>query len=90
MTSERWKVLWEKRALEDLLPIARKDARLIVEKVENHLSKDPLKIGKPLKGQLKTFYRYRVGNYRVIYAVEKKEVTILVVRVGKRDEIYKK
>lgn len=90
MASKKWKVLWEKRALEDLLSIAKKDAQLIVEKVENYLSKDPLKLGKPLKGQLKNLYRYRVGNYRVVYAIEKEEVTILVVRIGKRDEIYKK
>ncbi|MDK2897766.1 MAG: mRNA interferase RelE/StbE [Candidatus Atribacteria bacterium] len=90
MVSKKWKVLWDKRALEDLLLITKKDAQLIVKKVENYLSKDPLKLGKPLKGQLKNLYRYRVGNYRVVYAIEKEEITILVVRIGKRDEIYKK
>jgi len=47
-------------------------------------------LGKPLKGRLRIFYRYRVGKYRVIYSVERKEVTIIVIRVGKRDKVYEK
>jgi mRNA interferase RelE/StbE len=36
------------------------------------------------------FYRIRVGNYRVIYDINDGELTILVVEIGHRKEIYKK
>ena len=85
-----WKVIWDKKAVEDLLKIDKEDAELILNKVENYLSRDPISLGKPLKGRLRIFYRYRVGKYRVIYSVERKEVTIIVIRVGKRDKVYEK
>ena len=34
-------------------------------------------------------YRIRVGDYRVIYRVEKKIVTIVVVKIGHRREVYR-
>lgn len=80
-----WKVIWDKKAVEDLLKINKEDAELILNKVENYLSKDPISLGKPLKGRLRIFYKYRV-----IYSVERKEVTIIVIRVGKRDKVYEK
>lgn len=83
-----WKVIWDKKAVEDLSKIDKEDAKLILNKVENYLAIDPVRLGKPLKGRLKVFYRYRVGNYRVIYSVEKKEITIIVIRIGKRDKVY--
>ncbi len=83
-----WKVIWNKKTIEDLSRIDKEDAKLIVNKVENYLVKDPVRLGKPLKGKLKVFYRYRVGKYRVIYSIEKTEVTIVVIRIGKRDKVY--
>jgi len=83
-----WKVIWDKKAVEDLSKIDKEDAKLILNKVENYLAIDPIGLGKRLKGRLKVFYRYRVGNYRVIYSVEKKEITIIVIRIGKRDKVY--
>jgi len=83
-----WKVIWDKKAVEDLSEIDKEDAKLILNKVENYLAIDPVRLGKPLKGRLKVFYRYRVGNYRVIYSVEKKEITIIIIRIGKRDKVY--
>jgi len=42
-----WKVIWDKKAVEDLLKINKEDAKLILNKVENYLSKDPISLGKP-------------------------------------------
>jgi len=42
-----WKVIWDKKAVEDLLKINKEDAELILNKVENYLSKDPISLGKP-------------------------------------------
>jgi mRNA interferase RelE/StbE len=52
--------------------------------------KDPRKIGEALKGpELGKYWKYRVGDYRIICQIREKEITILVVRVGHRKEIYR-
>jgi mRNA interferase RelE/StbE len=51
---------------------------------------DPRSIGEALKGsQLNTFWKYRVGDYRLISSIEDKVTRILVIRVGDRKEIYR-
>ena len=45
-------------------------------------------LGKPLKGQLKGRYSYRVGRYRIIYKVEKNILTVYVIDIGHRRDIY--
>jgi mRNA interferase RelE/StbE len=47
-----------------------------------------LELGEKMQFVYKGFYRYRIGSYRVIYSVNQEEVLVLVLSVGKRDEIY--
>lgn len=84
-----YQVLWHADAIRDLKRVDKKQADEIFNKTETYLSKDPLKFGKPLKGHLKGFYRYRAGKFRIIYLIKQKQVLVIVLRVGKRDEIYK-
>ncbi len=51
---------------------------------------NPRLLGKPLKGALGVFWRYRVGAYRLICSIEDEKVTLLVVRIGHRRDVYKK
>ncbi|MEL7355083.1 MAG: type II toxin-antitoxin system RelE/ParE family toxin [Cyanobacteria bacterium J06560_6] len=44
---------------------------------------------KPLKGKLKGRYRYRIGNYRVIYRVNDQSVEVEVLQIGPRGDAYK-
>lgn len=44
--------------------------------------------GKELKGNLKCFWRYRVGNYRLLADIQDETVTILSIKIGHRKEIY--
>ena len=46
-------------------------------------------IGKKMKGEFGGSYSYRVWPYRIIYDVYKKELLVLVVRVGHRQGVYK-
>ncbi len=48
---------------------------------------DPF-LGKPLKDNLKGKYSFRVGSYRIIYSVHKHEITVYVLDIGHRREIY--
>lgn len=54
------------------------------------LLEDPRSIGEALKGsRLGEFWKYRVGDYRIIAHIEDSAVCILVVRIGNHREVYK-
>ena len=52
------------------------------------IAKDPF-IGKPLKAELKGLYSYRAGDYRIIYSILKHVLTIQVIKVMHRREVYR-
>jgi mRNA interferase RelE/StbE len=58
--------------------------RLRVEQLD-----DPRQIGEPLTGPLRNYWRYRVGDYRIVCLLEHDRLVVLVLRVGHRREIYK-
>ncbi len=43
----------------------------------------------PLRGKFKGLYKLRVGNYRIIYEIDREKFLIIVHLVGHRREIYK-
>jgi len=50
----------------------------------------PRSIGEALKGaSLGAFWKYRVGDYRIVCAIEDDALRVLVVRVGNRREVYR-
>ena len=51
--------------------------------------RDPRGEGRSLSGKWRGFWRYRFGKYRIICDIINEELTIVVVKVGKRDEVYK-
>lgn len=59
-----------------------------ISRVLNSLKEDPFQ-GKPLKYKLKGKYSLRVGAYRIIYQVERKIVTVYVLEIGHRSDIYR-
>jgi len=84
-----YKIFWHQEALEDLKRLGKAEGLRIVDKMESYLSASPKQLGKALTGKFKGLFRYRMGKYRVIYTVKEEAVTVLVLRVGKRDEIYR-
>jgi mRNA interferase RelE/StbE len=83
------KVYWDADALKDLKRIDQNEAKKIVCKVELYLSKDPYNLGKVLSSQYRGLYRYRYGNYRIIYQIVNQKVEIIVVKIGYRSTVYK-
>lgn len=63
--------------------------RAQMENALNLLSKDPAQ-GKPLKGELKGYWSFRVGINRIIYSILEKEILIRVLRIQHRKEVYEK
>jgi mRNA interferase RelE/StbE len=63
----------------------------ILKFLQERVSKleDPRSIGEALHGsQLGEFWKYRVGDYRLISKIEDDRLVVLVLRVGHRKEIY--
>lgn len=52
------------------------------------LLENPKTLGKPLKGKLQQFWRFRVGDYRLITDIIDRRLVIQIVQVGHRREIY--
>ena len=49
---------------------------------------DPRRFGKPLLGDLRGLWRYRVGDYRIVAKIEDNRFIVLVLTVGHRREVY--
>ena len=86
-----WKVelsALAQKSLDQLDPqIARRILSFLFERIE-HLD-DPRSIGEALKGsKLGAFWKYRVGDYRIISSIEDGALRILVVKIGNRREVY--
>jgi mRNA interferase RelE/StbE len=77
----------KKSAIKALEQLPKPD-RLRVIKVIDGLQIDPYS-GALLKGDLSGLRRVRVGSYRVVYEVFETQLTILVVRLGHRRDIYR-
>lgn len=50
---------------------------------------NPKAKGEPLHGNLKSYWKYRFGNYRIVCEIKKREILIDVITVGDRKEVYK-
>lgn len=78
----------KKSAARELARISARDRSRIVHAIDD-LKEHPLS-GSPLKGELRGIRRIRVGDYRVLYEIGSKELTILVVRVAGRGNVYRR
>ena len=83
-----YKVLWTKTAQKGLKKLDFPTAEKLVRKIEGYLVKSPRQLGKPMTHEYKGCYRYRMGDFRVIYQIREKELVIWVLEAGHRSEIY--
>ncbi len=84
-----WTVKFDKKAKKEFKSLDRKVQRQIDKFILKLIkSANPRLFGEVLKGSLKSFWRYRVGNYRLICHLEDNTVTILVLKIGHRKDIY--
>ena len=87
-----WKIEIDKKALKGIAALDKSVQKRISSFLKTKLAKmeNPRSIGETLQGDLKNFWKYRVGDYRLICSIEDKIVTVLVLRVDHRREVYKK
>ncbi len=87
-----WQIEFEDAALKELAkldkPVAKRILAFLRERVA--VLDDPRSIGEALKGsKLGEFWKYRVGDYRIITNIEDGVMRILVLKVGNRREVYR-
>ena len=87
-----WRIEFEDAALKELAKLDKPVARRILAFLRERVAAldDPRSIGEALKGsKLGEFWKYRVGDYRIIANIEDGVMRILVLKVGNRREVYR-
>ena len=88
MINSSYQVFWKEAARNSLRNISRSIAFKLEEKINSYLSQSPKQLGKALTGQYRGLYRYRYGDYRVLYEIDPNNKLIIINRIGHRKEIY--
>jgi mRNA interferase RelE/StbE len=83
-------VIFSEAAGKQLSKMDRPVAKRILDWTEKYLegTTDPRAHGKELAGDLRGFWRYRVGKYRLIADIRDDEIIIEIVSVGHRANVY--
>ena len=87
-----WRIEFEDAALKELAkldkPVARRILAFLRERVA--VLDDPRSVGEALKGsKLGEFWKYRVGDYRIVAHIEDGALRVLVLKVGNRRKVYR-
>lgn len=88
-----WRIDFDDAAKRDLAALDKPVAKRITTFLRERVSQldDPRSIGEALKGsKLGAFWKYRVGDFRIVASIEDGALRILVVRIGNRKEVYRK
>lgn len=87
-----WRIEFEDSALKELAKLDKQVAKRILAFLRERVAvlDDPRSVGEALKGsRLGEFWKYRVGDYRIITNIEDGVMRILVLKVGNRREVYR-
>ena len=86
-----WTIKYARTAKDQLRKLDKSVARRVVDFMDERVaaSDDPRRIGKALKGPLGDLWRYRVGDYRIICDIQGGVLTVLVLQIGNRKEVYR-
>jgi len=82
-----YKVEYARGVVKDLKALPKEIRQKALKIVEKILATDP-RMGKPLTGPYKGLWKYRIGDYRIIYAIEDKRLVVFVLRIRHRKDVY--
>ena len=87
-----WSVEFSASAKRQLAKLDRQWQAAILDYLEDEIAtlENPRSRGKPLVGDRKGLWRYRVGNYRILCELHDDELVVLVLVVGHRRRVYRK
>lgn len=84
-----WKVELTDTAKKQLARLDKTQAQRITKYLRRVMQlEDPRGAGKALAGNLRTYWRYRVGDYRIVCDIRDNELVIVAVMIGHRSDVY--
>ncbi|MBU3540844.1 type II toxin-antitoxin system RelE/ParE family toxin [Polynucleobacter sp. UB-Tiil-W10] len=87
-----WIIKYTDSARKQLKKLDKQSAIRILDFMDARISggENPRSTGKVLSGpKLGTYWRYRVGDYRIICNIQDHQLCVLVIEVGNRKEVYR-
>ncbi len=85
-----WTIELDKRAGKQIIALAKKERDRVMTFLRRLADTDnPRATGKALQGRLAGYWRYRVGDYRIICQIKDGELTILAIEIDQRKDIYR-
>ena len=84
-----WQIELTGSAEKELAKLDKSVTKWIIKFLRERVSLDPRSSGKALQGDHLGLWRYRIGDYRVICEIYEEKISVLVVRVGYRKEVYR-
>ncbi len=87
-----WQIEFDESAKKELAKLDRQVARRLIDFLKNRVLnlRDPRSVGQALRGStLGEFWKYRVGDFRIIASIQDDRMIVLVLRVGNRSDIYR-
>ena len=82
-----YKVEYAKGVVKDLRCLPKNTRQKALEIIEKELAADPHQ-GRPLTGTYKGLWKYRMGDYRIIYSIETARLVVFVLRIRHRKNVY--
>jgi len=87
-----WTINYAESAEKQLRKLDRQIAKRIVAFMDERIAplSNPRSTGKALVGEVfGSYWRYRIGEYRIICDIQDGKLTILVIEIGNRKEVYR-
>ena len=87
-----WTIDYTESARRQLRKLDKQTARRILDFMDERIAaqEDPRNTGKPLTGpMLGAYWRYRIGDYRIICDIQDGALCVLVIEIGNRREVYR-
>lgn len=86
-----WTIEFLPEAVKELKKLDRTAAARIIKTLEERIAvlDDPRTLGSALTGGHAGYWRWRIGDYRVVARIEDEQIVIVVVRVAHRREVYR-
>ena len=82
-----YKIRISKKCLRELKKLDKQILKRAFDIIENRIAQTPYD-AKPLKGPYTGLYSYRFSDFRIIYEIFEESVTILILRVRHRKDVY--
>lgn len=86
-----WRVAFDRAAARELRKLGTEAERRVLAYLRTRIagSSHPRRLGHALTGDKQGFWRYQVGDYRLVAAIEDDRFVMLAVTVGHRREVYR-